>query len=127
MTLTGKMLNMIFAYLMADLKPGVAKKKEDAEKRGVGKKWKQYQTSRITGWQDVVEFIASIFGNTVEVENEVEGFGKLARVEGHIPNKFKKEYLFVKTARAPDKWVQGFVVLNTLSAMKIEEAKYACH
>ena len=38
MTLTEKMFNTIFARLMADLKPGVAGKKEKtAEKRGVGK------------------------------------------------------------------------------------------
>ena len=128
MTSTEKMFNTIFARSMADLKPGVADKKEKAaEKRGVGKTRSPYQTNRKTKRQDTTEFSASIFGNTVQVEGEAGGFVELAGVEGRIPAKFKEEYLFVKTARAPDEWVQGFIDLNTLSAVKIEAVKYALH
>ena len=128
MTMNEKMFDTIFARSMVDLKPGVAKMKENVvEKRGVGKKQRQYQTSRISRRQDEMEFRASIFGNTVKVEGKAGGFVELARVEGRIPGKFKKEYLFVKTVRAPDEWVQGFIDLNTLPAVKIEVAEYACH
>ena len=128
MTLTEKMFNTIFARLMADLKPGVADKKEKAaKKRRAGKTRSSYQTSRKTKLQDTTEFSASIFGNTVQVEGEAGGFVKLAGVEGRIPGKLKKKHLFVKTARAPDEWVQGFIDLNKLSAAKIEGVKYACH
>ena len=52
------------------------------------------------------------------MEGKAGGFVELAGVEGCILGKFKKEYLFVKTARAPNEWVQGFVYL--FSAVKIE-------
>ena len=103
MTSTEKMFNTIFTSLMADLKPDVAEKKEKvAEKRGAGKKRGQYQTSRTSRRQDKIEFSASIFGNTVEVEGKAGGFVELAGVGGRILGKFKKDCLFVKTARAPD-------------------------
>ena len=128
MTSTEKMFNTIFSRSMADLKPGVAERREEvANKRGVGKKRGRYNTSRTSRRQDEVEFSTTIFGNSVEVEGESEDFVELIGVEGRIHAKFKREYLFVKTARAPDEWVQGFIDLNTFSAVKIEEAKYACH
>ena len=128
MTSTTKMFNTIFSRSIADLKYGVAERKEEvANKRGVGKKRGRYNTSRLSRRQDEVEFSASVFGDTVEVEGESECFVELVGIEGRIHEKFKKEYLFVKTARAPDEWVQGFIDLNTFSAVKIEEAKYACH
>lgn len=88
------------------------------------KKTGKYNTNKATRRQDEVEFTATIFGPSVQVDGEE--FTELIG-GGRIHSEFKDVFLFVKTARAPDEWVEGLERLNTLSDVKIEEAKYAQH
>ena len=129
MTSTDKMMETIFSRSMVDLKPGVAEAKENCDrKRGVGKKRGQYSNAnRSSRRQDDVAFSATIFKEPFEVQGEDEKFVHLVGAEGCIHERFKRVYLFVKTARAPDEWVQGFIDLGSISAVKIEGAKYCVH
>ena len=124
MTSTSKMFNTIFSRSTEILRPGMAEVQNKVLDKTKGKKRGKYITNNATRRQDEVEFMATIFGPTVQVEGEefVELVGG-----GRIPSIFKSEYLFVKTARAPDEWIRGLEGLNVLSAVKVEESRYACH
>ena len=125
MTSTQKQFNTIFSRSLSILKPDMAqvlKKVSDNKKnrRTTG----NYNTNKATRRQDEVEFTATIFGPSVQVDGE--DFTELIG-GGRIQSRFKHVFLFVKTARAPDEWVVGLEQLNLLSDVKIEEAKYASH
>ena len=125
MTSTQKQFNTIFSRSLSILKPDMAQvqnKLSDNKKnrRTTG----NYNTNKATRRQDEVEFTATIFGPSVQVDGE--DFTELIG-GGRIQSIFKHVFLFVKTARAPGKWVKRLEQLNLLSAVKIEEAKYASH
>ena len=44
-----------------------------------------------------------------------------------IPVKYKELYLYVKTRKALEQWVRGFIESNLLSGEKVEQAKRATH
>ena len=125
MTSTQKQFNTIFSRSLSILKPDMAQvqnKLSDNKKNR--RTTSNYNTNKATRRQDEVEFTATIFGPSVQVDGE--DFTELIG-GGRIQSIFKHVFLFVKTARAPDEWVEGLERLNLLSDVKIEEAKYASH
>ena len=74
--------------------------------------------------QDQIEFASSIFGETLALDKEsyaVIGGG------GRINSKYKDQFMFVKTGRAPDSWVEGFAATQLLSDAKVEQVKISNH
>ena len=125
MTSTQQQFNTIFSRSSSILKPGMAQvQNRVSDNKRKRKKTGHYNTNKATRRQDEVEFTATIFGPSVQVDGEE--FTELIG-GGRIQSRFKHVFLFVKTARAPDEWVEGLERLNLLSAVKIEEAKYASH
>mmetsp|Transcript_26556 Transcript_26556/g.57055 ORF Transcript_26556/g.57055 Transcript_26556/m.57055 type:complete len:385 (+) Transcript_26556:55-1209(+) len=68
---------------------------------------------------------SSIFSSTETVNGEE--YLVLFGGQGRIHSKYRDQFLYVKTGRAPDDWVDGFLQTELLSEAKLEQAKHAVH
>ena len=107
------------------LKPGMIENTAKVEKKIKGKSRGgpgSYNTNKATKRRDAIEFISTIFGDTVTVGEE-----EFIELKGgrRIHSKYKDQYLFVNTGRAPDEWVQGLIDSQMLPLATIDKSKFA--
>mmetsp|Transcript_26561 Transcript_26561/g.57072 ORF Transcript_26561/g.57072 Transcript_26561/m.57072 type:complete len:385 (+) Transcript_26561:55-1209(+) len=108
---------------VADQREMVVLKRERVEQRN--KRPRGYNTNMARKQQDQIAYSSSIFSSTETVNGEE--YLVLFGGQGRIHSKYRDQFLYVKTGRAPDDWVDGFLQTELLSEAKLEQAKHAVH
>ena len=126
MASTKQKYRTLFARATANLKRGIVESKAKYDKKTKrGKRQKTYNTNKNRKQQDQITFSSAIFAGT-EIVND-EGFLVLSDCQGRISSKYRDQFLYVKTGRAPDDWVDCFLQTQLLSDAKLEQSKHAAH
>mmetsp|Transcript_26560 Transcript_26560/g.57068 ORF Transcript_26560/g.57068 Transcript_26560/m.57068 type:complete len:368 (+) Transcript_26560:55-1158(+) len=90
---------------VADQREMVVLKRERVEQRN--KRPRGYNTNMARKQQDQIAYSSSIFSSTETVNGEE--YLVLFGGQGRIHSKYRDQFLYVKTGRAPDDWVDGFL------------------
>ena len=111
---------------MANLKRGIVESRTKYEKKTkLKKRQRKYNTNKARKQQDQIAFSSSIFAGTETVDGEE--FLIVFGGQGRINSKYREQFLYVKTGRSPDAWVDCFLQTQLLSEAKLEQSKHAAH
>ena len=124
MASTQQLYYALFSRTMVSLKKRIAERKKIVYDHGTGKKRGKYNINTSNKRQDQVESCSSIFNKLVTKDNETY---LLLCGGGHINSKYNDQFMFVKTGRAPDSWVECFAGTQLLSNTKMKEVKISKH
>ena len=124
MASTQQKYRTLFSRATVNLKEDIAEKKEAAYKSMSGKKRGKYETKTTKKTQDQFDFSSTIFGETLTRDDETY---LTICGGGRINSKYKDRFVFVKTGKVPDSWVECFASTQVLSDAKMEVVKVSKH